>query len=124
MVGHWHLPETPSLNLVHDVPGLVQVYLVALADGELYMHSNVEAPCTPSNMKKLESIFIEICLGLYERGMEEVKTFVDPTDENQVRYCEFYGFELSGKVMIFTTPAGEELVRAEMVYKLPLDEDD
>lgn len=126
MVGHWRLPATPSLNLVASIPGLVDMYLIDVGDGELSLHSDIkhEKPGTVSFMKNFEKVFLSVVLGLFERGMTEVKTFVDPEEPKQARFCEFFGFEPTGYIKIFITPEGKELIREEMVYKFPIDEDE
>lgn len=103
------------------------MYLVDIGEGELTMHSAIltNNPGSVSNMKRLEAVFLQVVLGLWERGMTEVKTFVDPEDPKQKRFCEFFGFEPNGYMKILVTPDGQELIREEMVYKFPIpDEDD
>lgn len=124
MVGRWQLPETPSLNLLAHVPDVADIFMVDLGDGELYMHSEItcKEPGKLSNMKRMENVFLQVCLGLYENGMEEVLTFVDPTRPEQERFCEFFGFEETGYLKVFVTPSGEELVRKELAYRFPIED--
>ncbi len=95
--------------------------MVDLGDGELYMHSEMlsKEMHKPSVMRELEKIFLLLCLGLQEHGMDEVKTFVDPAEPNQGRFCEFFGFDYNGVEKIFTNNEGKEFIRHEMVYRLP-----
>lgn len=125
MVGRWRLLETPSLNLVADIPDLIKMYMVDVGDGELYMHSDIlcENPGKVSNMKRLEQVFLSVCLGLYEQGFENVLTFIDPYDDTQRRFCEFFGFEETGYMQVFTTPEGKELVREVLVYNFPMQDE-
>jgi hypothetical protein len=110
---------------VAQVPGLIDMYLVDIGEGELTMHSDIicKDPGKPSNMKALEKVFLSVCLGLYERGLTEIKTFVDPEEPKQKRFCEFFGFEPNGYMKVLYTPDGRELIREEMVYHFPIEED-
>lgn len=122
--GHSPLPGTPSLNKIADIPGMVKMWLVDMGDGEQYLHSKMlaENMHRPSVMKELEQIFLVVMIGLYENGMKEVKTFVDPEHPEQGRFNEFFGFEYNGISKVYTTNTGEEVIRDEMVYRLPLEE--
>ena len=97
--------------------------MVDFGDGELYMHSEMltEEFHKPSVMQELERIFLLLCLGLQEEGMDVVKTFVDPAAPDQGRFCEFFGFDYNGVSKTFINSDGKEFLRHEMTYSLPLD---
>jgi hypothetical protein len=121
MVGQLPLRETPCLNIVYDEPGL-QVYLADIGNGELTMHTKADGPFTKSRMKWLETVFLQIILGLYERGMREVATWIEYGDEKQARFAEFFGFQHTGYLKVIPVGAGEVLFE-EMIYTFPIDEE-
>jgi len=117
MVGQSPQPGTPSLNIVYKDKD-VTCYLVDIGEGDLSFHADVHAPTVGHNlMRKFSEIFSFITLGLIERGMDHLDTWVED-DEKQFNFASFFGFEETGFLKSIPIGYGHKLVR-EMRYTFP-----
>lgn len=119
-VGQSPSPATPSLNLVYaDPDGSASMYLIDSGDGELHVHVDVKGEITKSRLKHFEEVFLAMVLGLIERGLDHIGTWVQSTPE-QIRFAEFFGFEETGFFKLFrVTQEDEPIVLREMIYIFP-----
>lgn len=114
------LPVTPSLNRIYQEPGL-EVYFVDFGDGSLHIHVHNEGKITLSRLKHMEDIWTQIVIGLEERGMDHVDTWVEYNNPKQSRYAEFFGFEFTGFLKNVKFVNGQEILFEEMRYHIPLE---
>jgi hypothetical protein len=119
-VGQSQLPGTPHLNRVYmDEDGNFSVYLIDVGDGTLQIHSSIKGKVTISRMKHFEQVFLGIVLGLMERGLDHIDTWVFE-DPKQIRYSEFFGFEMTGfKKILSPIGLSQPVTMLEMRYMFP-----
>lgn len=115
-------PGIPSLNLVFAEPGL-SCWFVDVGDGHLTFHIHNEEPITPARMKHLDKVWLDIVLALQLRGMEEIDTWIEFDNKEQLAFAEHFGFELTGFLKEISFEDGQELLMEELTYKIPKIED-
>lgn len=117
MVGQSPQPGTPSLNIVYK-DNDVTCYLIDIGEGNLSFHADLHGK-RPGHrlMRKFTEIFSFIILGLIERGMTHLDTWIED-DELQFNFASFFGFEETGFLKSIPIGHGSKLVR-EMRYTFP-----
>lgn len=122
MVGQSPLPVTPSLNILYTEDDFT-VYAIDTGDGEFTIHCDVKAKVTPSLFKRIEEVFSFIVLGLIERGLDSVDTWIECDNAGQEHLANFFGFEETGFLKNVILVNGDEILMKEMRYTFPSLED-
>jgi hypothetical protein len=120
-VGQLQSPGTPLLSRIYDDEDMA-FYFVDLGNGDLTLHLDLKVKATLSIIKKVEEVFNFIVLGCIERGMNYIDTWVED-DAKQIRFAEFFGFEITGRLKIIQLTEGSIKKLHEMRYTFPELED-
>ena len=73
-------------------------------------------------MKHMNDVWMQIVIGLWERGMTYVDTWVQFNNRKQSRFAEFFGFEFTGFLKNVQFVNSGEMLFEEMRYHIPLED--
>lgn len=121
MVGQSHSLVTPSHNLVYEEDGL-RCFLTDLGYGDLSFHVDIKGKITKSRLIHFGDIFGKILLGLMDRDVPDLRTWIEAGNEVQERFAEFYGFEYTGMYRNIVYDDGSVKSYHEMVFPLSDEE--
>lgn len=115
MVGQLPSPEKQYLNqLIKNEDG--EVYVLSDGSGELGLQVRLYDHITHNKLKRYESQFLEIVLGLMALEVDHVVTWVP---QYTIPLAEYFGFEATGHIRAFRDFEGDPFVLCEMLYTIP-----